>query len=178
MSTRLDCIYQMIPKGGRGIIDVGTDHALIPIRLAENNYQGTIFASDIADAPLALAKRTAIEHKAEKKIRFQCCDGLEQCPSDEVDTILIAGMGGDSICGILDRTEWLFSGDYCLILQPMTQAAVVRYWLVHNGFRIDQEKLVQEGRHIYQVFLAVMGNSEGMMDSEYLIGRRNAGQDQ
>ena len=155
------------------MIDVGTDHGMIPIRLAQSDYTGNIFASDIVSGPLNVAMEAARACSQEHRIRFLLCDGLDLCPPEEVDCILIAGMGGDSICGILDRAEWLFSAPYTLILQPMTKAEVVRYWLVHNEFQIDREAVVSEEGHIYQVFSAIPGKNPRMTDAEYLIGRRD-----
>ena len=174
MNKRLDMLYRMLPKESRGIIDVGTDHAQIPIRLAEEGFPGNILASDIAQSPLSEARRSACEHGVGNRIRFLCCDGLTVCPPGDVDTILIAGMGGDTICGILDRTEWLFEGSFFLVLQPMTHAEVLRYWLVHNEFIITREAVIAESGHVYQMFCACLGASGRYSDSEYLTGKRDA----
>ena len=174
MNRRLEALYQMLPGEGCGIIDVGTDHGRIPIRLAESGFPGSIFASDIAEAPLQAARRAALEQGYDGRIRFLCCDGLELCPPDAVDTILIAGMGGDTVCGILDRAEWLFSGAYRLVLQPMTHAEVLRYWLLHNEFRIDREAVIAESGHIYQMFSACLGKDRPYTDAEYLTGKRDS----
>ncbi|MBQ6427610.1 MAG: tRNA (adenine(22)-N(1))-methyltransferase TrmK, partial [Oscillospiraceae bacterium] len=98
--------------------------------------------------------------------------GLALCPPDAVDTVLIAGMGGDTICGILDRAEWLFSGTYRLVLQPMTHAEVLRFWLVHNAFQITREAVIAEGEHVYQMFCASPGKDRAYTDAEYLTGNR------
>ena len=174
MNRRLEALYRMLPGEGRGIIDVGTDHAQIPIRLAETGYPGNILASDIAEGPLRSAYRAACEHGVSDRIRFLCCDGLALCPPDDVDTILIAGMGGDTVCGILDRAEWLFSWSYRLVLQPMTHAEVLRYWLVHNEFRVTGEAVVAESGHIYQMFSACPGKDRRYTDAEYLTGKRDS----
>lgn len=174
MNRRLEALYRLLPGEGRGFIDVGTDHAQIPIRMAENGYPGNILASDIAEAPLRTAYRAACEHGVGDRIRFLCCDGLELCPPDAVDTILIAGMGGDTACGILDRAEWLFNGDYRLVLQPMTHAEVLRYWLVHNEFQITAEAIIAESGHVYQMFCASLGKAGRYTDAEYLTGKRDS----
>lgn len=173
MNRRLDMLYQLLPKTGCGFIDVGTDHAQIPIRMAKDAYEGRIYASDLAEAPIQTARIAACEHGVQDQIRFLCCDGLTLCPPESVDTILIAGMGGDTICGILDRTEWLFSGDYLLVLQPMTHAEVLRYWLVHNEFAIFCEAVIEDTGHVYQMFCARLGKSGRYSDAEYLTGKRD-----
>ena len=170
MNKRLDQLYQMIPKDGIGIIDIGTDHGSIPIQLAASGYAGTIYASDIVPSPLNAAREAARKGNVENRIRFLLCDGLDQCPPDEVDCILIAGMGGDTICGILDRADWIFSDRYLFLFQPMTKPEVLRYWLIHNEFQIITEAVVTEDKHIYQIFSAKLGKSRSMKDAEYLIG--------
>ena len=170
MNKRLDLLYEMIPSDGLGVIDVGTDHGQIPIRLANSGYSGYIFATDIAEGPLNAACSAAHAAGVENKIRFLLCDGLDLCPPEDVSDILIAGMGGDTICGILDRAEWIFSGQYRLILQPMTRPEVLRYWLIHNDFSINLEAVSREEQHVYQLFRAEMGPRKRMSDAEYLTG--------
>ena len=170
MNKRLDLLYEMIPSDGLGVIDVGTDHGQIPIRLAKSGYSGNILASDVAEGPLNTARSAAHAAGVENKIRFLHCDGLDLCSPEDISDILIAGMGGDTICGILDRAEWIFSGQYRLILQPMTRPEVLRYWLIHNEFSINLEAVVREEQHVYQLFRAEMGPNKHMSDAEYLIG--------
>lgn len=172
MNQRLDTIYRMI-RPGRGIIDVGTDHGYLPERLALDGYPGLIFASDIRKGPLASARRTASRSGVTDRICFLLSDGLDSCPPDAVDTIVIAGMGGDTICGILDRAEWCMDAAYRLILQPMTKAEVLRYWLINNGFFIEEEKLAPDGDTIYQIIGTVFrGSNEKLSDAELFIGKQ------
>ena len=150
MNKRLELIMSRICTS-RGLIDVGTDHGYLPIALAQNGYKGAIIASDINIEPLNKARENAKASGFDKRIDFRLGNGLEACESHEVDTIVIAGMGGDSICGILDRAEWCMSPDYELILQPMTKAEILRYWLVNNGFVIKYEDRVLENGTVYQI---------------------------
>lgn len=149
---------------------MGTDHGYLPVWLAENGYTGRIFASDIHSAPLASARKTAREAAQEERICFLLCDGLEDCPPEEIDTIVIAGMGGDLICSILDRAEFCLDGAYTLILQPMTKAEVLRYWLVNNGFRLTEERLVRDGRILYQIIRARFEENMALSDAELYSG--------
>ena len=155
---------------GRGLIDVGTDHGYLPVWLAKRGYPGRIYASDIHAAPLASARKTARVAAVEEKICFLCCDGLDLCPPEAIDTIVIAGMGGDTICGILDRAEWILDKAYTLILQPMTKAEVLRYWLVNNGFTLTEEHLVREGGFLYQIIKARFIGNMTLSDAELYAG--------
>lgn len=170
MGKRLRAIMAQIPDG-IGMIDVGTDHGYIPSWIAASSYKGNIFASDIREGPLLAAKRTAAEAGVKERIRFLLCDGLDQCDPKLVDTIVIAGMGGDTICSILDRAEWTMDPHYTLILQPMTKAEVLRYWLSNNEYEIIREALVKEGGTIYQILVVRFGAFTHLMDAELFTGR-------
>lgn len=156
-------------KDGRGLVDVGTDHGNLPIFLAERGYPGRLFASDINPQPLESARRAAQCADLDERIEFLLCDGLDDCPPEAVDTIVVAGMGGDLICRILDRAEWCMSTDYTLILQPMTKAEILRFWLVNNGYTLTEERLVQEG-FLYQVIKAEFTGNMALRDAELFSG--------
>ena len=169
MNKRLQAIYSLICQG-RGVVDVGTDHGYIPVALAQNGYAGKIIASDIRSGPLQAARSSAKSAGVEDKIDFLLCDGLDGCEKSAIDTIVIAGMGGDTICGILDRAEWCMTPDYTLILQPMTKAEVVRYWLAYNGYEFLDEVLVKDGGIIYQVIRARIKENTSLSLAELFTG--------
>lgn len=176
MDTRLLTIEEKI-QDGTGVIDVGTDHGIIPVRLAQRGYPGQIFASDINAGPLEAAKRTAKHAGVTEKIRFLLCDGLALCPPEAVDTIVIAGMGGDMIVKILDEAEWCMQPRYHLILQPMSRAEVLRYWLAYNEFEILTESVVPEGNTLYQVLTVRFGGKTRLNDAELFCGKRTLAED-
>ena len=169
MNKRLQAICSLICQG-RGVVDVGTDHGYIPVALAQNGYAGKIIASDIRPGPLQAARNSAESAAVEDKIEFLLCDGLDGCEKSAIDTIVIAGMGGDTICGILDRAEWCMTPDYTLILQPMTKAEVVRYWLAYNGYEFLDEVLVKDGGIIYQVIRARIKENTSLSLAELFTG--------
>ena len=176
MDRRLQVIEKSI-SDGIGVIDVGTDHGTIPVRLAQRGYPGEIFASDINAGPLDAARRTAAKAGVEERIQFLLCDGLAQCPPYQVDTIVIAGMGGDLIVKILDEAEWCMHPRYHLVLQPMTRAEVLRYWLVYNEFEILAESVAEEGSSLYQIISARFGGKTLLNDAELFCGKETLAED-
>ena len=170
MDKRLHRIADMI-GAGKGFVDVGTDHGYLPVYMLDNGYMGHVIASDINEEPLACAMRNAVKASYEDLIRFILCDGLDESISDDVDTIVIAGMGGDTICGILDRAEWCMDRRYKLILQPMSKAEILRYWLSYNDFEIIEEVLLDDCGTVYQIISAVYGKRCTLSDAELFIGR-------
>lgn len=170
MNKRLELIASILPHG-RGFADVGTDHGYLPVYMAQHGYSGKIIASDINEGPLSTAVASARQAGVEDRICFRLCDGLDGCGSEELDTVVIAGMGGDTICGILDRADWVMSRDILLILQPMTKAEVLRYWLTNNDFAICGEWLIEENGEIYQILSARFGARTPLSDAELFTGK-------
>lgn len=169
MNKRLQAIEALV-RPGPGLIDVGTDHGYLPVSLARHGYPGALIASDIGEGPLNAARRSAAVAGLGDRISFCLADGLDGCVPEAVDTIVIAGMGGDTICGILDRAEWCLDPRYRLILQPMTRAEVLRYWLVNNGFAIEAEHLVADAGEIYAILCARFGGETRLSDGELYTG--------
>ena len=163
MSSRLELIASFASQG-RGVADIGTDHAILPIILRRNGYSGYIVAGDINEGPLKKAERGLLEAEVDD-VELKLCNGLEGIDGSRVDTIVVAGMGGDTITGILDRS------DYKLILHPVTKPEILRYWLVNNGFRITRETYVEDNGILYQIICADPGESEKYIDSELYIGK-------
>ena len=168
---RLEKILSMIDSR-IGVADVGTDHGFLPVSLALQGYCGNLFATDIHAAPLEAAKRAAEEAGVKDRIRFCLTDGLDGIDSKLLDTIVIAGLGGDVICSILDRAEWTMDPAYRMILQPMTKAEVLRFWLCNNGYEISAEHLVQENGRIFRILsVRFSGDNTPMTDAELYLGK-------
>ena len=176
MNRRISKLLEYISPGV-GVIDVGTDHGYLPAALAASRYPGRIFASDIRPEPLHAAERTAARAGVSARIEFLLCDGLALCPPDAVDTIVIAGMGGDSIVKILDEAEFCMDSRYLLVLQPMTKPEVLRYWLAYNEFEILSESLVQETGGLYQILTARFGGNTKLCDAELFVGKVSLAED-
>ena len=168
LSKRLSAIAHLIPKTG-GVADVGTDHGHIPVWLFQKGYKGKIFASDINQGPLDKAHTYARDHGASDDICFLLCDGLKDIPPDEVKTVVIAGMGGETIAGILSAAPWTRQGGRLLILQPMTKSEELRLWLFENGYRVLSEQLVEDGK-IYEIITARGGIDSPYTAAELLTG--------
>ncbi len=177
MSKRLDCILSLISLHSKGVIDVGTDHGYVPVHLALNDFPGKIIASDINNAPLNMARQNAVVHDVSDAIDFRISDGLSECHPDEVDTIIIAGLGGDMICDIIDRAEWTMDYGYTIIAQPVTKPEVLRYWLVNNGYSILQDICVTDTGIPYSILkIRYTGVNSTYSDAELFVGKAPSGE--
>ncbi len=151
LSERLYLIATMVPDGAM-VCDVGTDHGYLAAALCKSGRVKSVIATDINEKPLLHAKETVKRLKCED-IELRLCDGLDGVGSNEADTVIVAGMGGEVIAGILSRAEWVKNEKVTLILQPMTSAFLLREYLYKNGFDILKEPTLKENGKVYSVML-------------------------
>lgn len=169
LSPRLRCIADLVPAGAR-LADVGTDHGYLPAWLLLEGRIRHAIASDINAAPLDHARRTAEACGVAEQMEFRLCAGLDAYSTGEADTVVIAGMGGETIVSILDSAPWLKDGGAALLLQPMTKAELLRRWLTENGYCIDSERLVEDKGTIYAVLTVKAGRSAPLTNAEAWCG--------
>lgn len=169
LQPRLRRIAEAVPDGAR-LIDVGTDHAYLPVWLLLEGRIPHAIASDIRRGPLERARRTAEAHGVAARMDFRLCAGLERIAPGEADAVVIAGMGGETIVSILSAAPWLRESGVVLLLQPMTKAEALRRYLTENGFRIVSERLVEDRGTIYAVLRAEAGQSAPLTAAQAWCG--------
>lgn len=152
------------------VLDIGTDHAYIPIYLAQNKLAKKIIATDLRKGPLMIAEANIIKYGLEDKIELRLGEGLSPVEEDEADTIIIAGMGGELISNILNDGIKKAERAKVLVLQPMNSQEILRRWLIENGFSITEEDIALEGFKVYNLIIAKKGNSQRFLsDFDYHI---------
>ena len=147
LTPRLQLLADWVPQGTR-LADVGTDHAYLPVWLILHGRVSCAIASDLRKGPLERARLTGRTYGAEN-IEYRLCNGLAEIHSGEVDTVAIAGMGGETIASILSAAPWTKDGKHTLLLQPMTRSAQLRQFLMEHGYVITREALVRDRGTIY-----------------------------
>lgn len=149
-------------------LDVGCDHAFLDIYLVKKNIGIKAVASDIGEGPLEQAKQNIKHEGLEKEIEVRLGDGLSTY-SDDIDTIIISGMGGRNMIGIFkDNLEVLKKVD-TLILSPNNYQEDVKRFLCKNGFMIDDEVMVKDKKFIYQIIKFKKGRKK-YSRKEYFFG--------
>ena len=156
LQPRLQCIASLVPQGAR-LADVGTDHGYLPVWLLQHGRIESAIASDINALPLDHARATAREYGVTEKIDFRLCPGLAKLRPEECDTVLIAGMGGETIWGILAAAPWTRDGRHTLLLQPQTKIEELRLRLCENGYAVTREHLVRDKGKLYVVMTVTAG---------------------
>ena len=170
LSKRLQTIADFVKKGAV-VADIGTDHAHIPIYLIKNNIISRAYACDINAGPLEKAKEN-INYYGVKNIELRLSNGLEKLKTDEADTFIIAGMGGELIIDILDRGQGFFDKKNTFILSPHTKIEEVRNYLLRKGLKIMKEDMCIDDGKFYTVMEAVyMGKTFSYTKGELLFGK-------
>ena len=149
LSPRLLACAGFVAPGDR-VADIGCDHGYLSIYLLHNGLASAVIASDINEGPLQSAVRNAEKFGVRDKIRFFLSDGVRNIPRD-FDTLVCAGMGGDTMIHIIESAPWLRSTQYRLVLQCQSKTPMLRRWLSDEGWRIAEETVLRDGRFLYTV---------------------------
>lgn len=144
---------EFVTRGGISA-DIGTDHAYLPVYLAEQGISEKVLACDVREGPLASARETASASDCAEKISLYLSDGLDSVPDDGITDVICAGMGGELIFDIINRPDFIKERGVNLVLQPMTKPEKLRKLLCENGFEILREEAVRCGSFIYTVINA------------------------
>lgn len=170
LSKRLGVIASLVKQGAR-VCDVGTDHGYLPIVLKKSGLASSVIATDLREGPLSNAAEN-IALSGVNGIELRLCDGLDSVSSNETDTVVIAGMGGEVISGIIARCDWLKNDGITLILQPTTSPEFLRRFLYSNGFEIQKEPAVIECGKAYSVMkVRFTGKAYALPEHFYYIGK-------
>ena len=170
LKPRLKTAADMVRVGSR-VADIGTDHAYLPAALILSGKIPSAVAADLRKGPLENAAETVRNNCIEDKVQLRISDGLKCVRPDEVDDIVIAGMGGILISEILTDADWVKDPKYKLILQPQSHDEDVRRYLFANGFEITDEEVCFEDGKVYICIGAVFtGNIQPHTDAEIMFG--------
>jgi len=156
LSSRLCAIARLISPGSR-VADVGTDHGYLPVWLIAEGICPFVVATEVAFGPLEAAKRSAARAGIMSGLEFRLADGLDAVLPQEVDTVVIAGMGGETTLGIIRRTPWLKTGAHRMLLQPQSKVPELMDFLASAGYRIEDQHLTEEAGRIYTIFEVAAG---------------------
>ena len=149
LSDRLASCCRFVNPGDR-VADIGCDHGYLGIYLLKNNIASHVIASDINEGPLNAAVFNSEKFGVRDRIQFFLSDGVRNIPR-EFDTMVCAGMGGDTMISILEAAPWLKNPQYRLILQCQSKRPELRRYLSENGWFIRDEVVLKDGKFLYTV---------------------------
>lgn len=163
---RIKALASLVDKDSR-LVDIGTDHALLPIYLYENEITKKVTGSDISSNALEFAKNNLKKHNLSDKIKLIVSDGFTNL-NDEYDTAVISGMGTDTIKKILDRENLPKK----LIISSHKNVDKLRLFMNKKGYKIIKEITLKDN-DIYYDMIKYEKGIETLSNYDILVGKSN-----
>lgn len=171
LSKRLYAVAGLVTEGA-SVADIGTDHGYIPIYLVQNRIVEKAVAMDINRGPLERARLHIVGYGLKNQIETRLSDGLQALEPGEVDTMIAAGMGGGLVIKILEEGAAVVEKLDVCILQPQSEIAKVRKYLVDHDLVIEKEDMVEEDGKFYPMMRVIHGKPEPYEEYEYIYGKK------
>lgn len=158
MNSKLEAIASLVTT--ESVIDVGCDHGYLDIYLTKKGIK--CLATDISSNAI----KSAINNfkKNNLNIDYIVTDGLNNIDIKNTDTIIIAGMGTDTIIKILNKN---ITND--LIISSNNHLEKLRRYIVSIGYYIDKEIFIIDNNKPYVIIKFKYG-FKVYSDYDYILG--------
>ena len=151
LSNRLEAISSLIPNNSK-VIDIGCDHGLLDIYLYQKKISNKIIASDINENALNNAKENIKKNKLDNIIETRLGNGLDTLKdSDNIDTIIISGMGAHTAVGIIKNNTEKLKNIKTIVIQSNTKIEFLRKEITKLNYIIKDELLIEDNKKIYTI---------------------------
>ncbi|MFA6755134.1 MAG: class I SAM-dependent methyltransferase [Bacilli bacterium] len=142
------------------VADIGSDHGYLLIDLYKMNHDGRLLGVENKKGPFKILSDNIHEIDKNSLIKISLSDGLDDVDTKAFETIVIAGMGFDSIKQILDRNINKVSNIEKLIVDSHTKNKELREYLINLGFQIDDEEIIFEKGKYYEIEVFIKGQKK------------------
>lgn len=155
ISSRLKSLVKYVDNNDK-VIDIGCDHALLDVFLVKNKIVNNIIVSDVSSNALEQGINNIKKYNLEYNIDARVGNGLEVLKdTDNVDTIIISGMGTSTILEILNN-KYLYNIKK-LIIQSNRDYYELRRDVVKLGFVIKEEEVIIDNDKLYINIVFIRG---------------------
>lgn len=163
LPARLQAIADELKTGG-AVADIGLDHALLSIALVRSDRSRRVIGVENQRGPFDKAREAVEAAGLAARIDLRFGSGLCPLKPGEVDQVVIAGMGGETIVSILEE-QLSRAGSYPgYIFQPMSRPECLRAFLSQQGWSIERESVVLEHGRYYVIITACPGGQPYRLD--------------
>jgi tRNA (adenine22-N1)-methyltransferase len=152
ISERLMKIADFVPNN-TVVADIGADHGKLLVSLAEQGKIISGIAGELNEGPWKNATNFVRKAGFDDVIDVRLGNGLAVI-QEQVDVIVIAGMGGALIASILEAGQEKLTGVSRLILQANIGEHRVREWLDTHQWSLVAEEIVCEDNIYYEILVA------------------------
>ncbi|NQX84246.1 MAG: SAM-dependent methyltransferase [Mycoplasmataceae bacterium] len=152
---RVEAICSMFVEGST-FLDIGTDHAFIPIFLLKNKHAINGFATEIHQGPFENAIKNIKYHNLDHRMEVKLGNGIEPFKHlQSVDYLIITGLGTSTIIDIIENSKNKFWDR--MILESTNDVVKLRKWVKKNNYYIEDEILIKESNK-YNFILRINNN--------------------
>lgn len=146
------------------VADVGCDHGyLLELAIEEKNIKKG-YAIDNKQGPLSSAKNNLDKYDC---INFVLSDGLKSVDCNDINCVVIAGMGGMLINTIVNDSIEKFENINKVIVCPNKNIDKVREYFNSVGYKINFENIVCEDNKYYEIIVFEKGYEELTKKEKY-----------
>ena len=157
LSKRLEMVAELVPNG-TNCADIGADHGYLIMNLFQSRKIISGYACENKKGPFERLKTNIENNSLRDNILVELSDGIRTIP-DYIDTVIIAGMGGDTVCKIItDSIDKLEQIDY-FIISSHTKMDEVRKLLMHFNYSIIEENSCFDANQYYEGALFKKGKA-------------------
>ena len=167
LSKRLKIIFDMVPKSV--VADIGSDHGKLMIALVEAGIVNKGYAVENKEGPFERLRSNLIRYHVNDKITPLFSDGIKDITRD-VETIVIAGMGGTNIVNILKAHPEKLVRVQTIIIDAHTAVPLARKEICQMGFAIADEKIVKEDDIFYEIIKFIKADKAIISDEDLEFG--------
>ena len=167
LSKRLKIIFDMVPKSV--VADIGSDHGKLMIALVEAGIVSKGYAVENKEGPFERLRSNLIRYHVNDKVTPLFSDGIKDITRD-VETIVIAGMGGNNIVSILKAHPEKLVRVQTIIIDAHTQVPLARKEICQMGFAIADEKIVKEDDIFYEIIKFIKADKAIISDEDLEFG--------
>lgn len=159
LTNRLKRISDLIERNTI-VGDIGSDHGYLIAYLIEEGIIAKGIASDINEGPVQNCMTTIRQNGMSDRVSVRLGGGFTPYEINEIETAVIAGMGGQLIRDIFLERMDVVKTIKTFILQPMTGQDVLRQWLLNNHFKIKKEVIAVEQDRYYEILVVEHGEHD------------------
>lgn len=166
MNKRIQLILSYINKYDN-IMDVGCDQAILSEYLAKKNIFS--IASDIRKNIIESASKRIKNLNLDKYVKFIVTDGLENTQSENIDTLVLSGMGSYTILKILKNSKKKYKK---IITVSNNNHDILRSNMLSLGYKIKFEEIIFDKNKFYNLIVFIPGTVK-YSNKDLLVGKNH-----
>lgn len=151
MNKRIKKIASYIEEKDK-VADIGCDQALLSIYLAKNNIKS--IAIDLRSHIIDRCKDSIIKLNLQNLIDLRVGDGLNSLNVNEVDTLVLSGLGTHTILNIIKKEKYKFKK---IITISNNHHKELRAHMLEFGYKVSLEEIIYEKGKYYNLIIFIPG---------------------